>query len=157
MALALHWSSILSSVKEGLVSAQDLMTSNPVTVTPEASLAEVWDLMRDRGIRHVPVVDAGTLVGMLSDRDLAHLDLARLLTLEGAEALRRELSAPVVKVMTPDVVSVGPEAEMGEVVDLLLEHRVGAVPVVRPETGELIGIVSYVDVLRAVRDSLDAE
>jgi acetoin utilization protein AcuB len=139
------------------VSAQDLMTRNPVTVSPEATLAEVWDLMRDRGIRHVPVVEAGTLVGMLSDRDLAHVDLPRLLSLEGAEALRRELSVPVVKVMTPDVVAVGPEAEVGEVVDLLVEHRVGAVPVVQPETGELIGIVSYIDVLRAVRDLLDAE
>jgi acetoin utilization protein AcuB len=133
------------------------MTPNPVTVTPDVSLAEVWDLMRDRGIRHVPVVDAGVLVGMLSDRDLAHFDMARLLTLEGADALRREFSTPVVKVMSPDVIAVEPEAELGEVVDLLLEHRVGAVPVVRPETGELIGIVSYIDVLRALRDSLEEE
>jgi acetoin utilization protein AcuB len=133
------------------------MTPNPVTVTPDATLAEVWDLMRDRGIRHVPVVDAGTLVGMVSDRDLAHVDLPRLLTLEGADALRRELSVPVVKMMTPDVVAVGPDTEMEDVVDLLIEHRVGALPVVRPETGELMGIVSYIDVLRAVRDSLDTE
>jgi acetoin utilization protein AcuB len=133
------------------------MTPNPVTVTPDVSLAEVWDLMRDRGIRHVPVVDEGALVGMLSDRDLAHFDMTRLLTLEGADAFRRELSTPVVKVMSPDVIAVGPEAEVGEVVDLLLEHRVGAVPVVRPETGELIGIVSYIDVLRALRDSLKDE
>jgi acetoin utilization protein AcuB len=133
------------------------MTPNPVTVTPDVSLAEVWDLMRDRGIRHVPVVDEGALVGMLSDRDLAHFDMARLLTLEGADALRRELSTPVVKVMSPDVISVEPEAELGEVVDLLIEHRVGAVPVVRPETGELIGIVSYIDVLRVLRDSLEEE
>jgi acetoin utilization protein AcuB len=47
------------------------MTPNPVTVAPDATLAEVWDLMRDRGIRHVPVVDAGTLVGMVSDREWA--------------------------------------------------------------------------------------
>jgi acetoin utilization protein AcuB len=139
------------------MSAQDLMTPNPVTVAPDATLAEVWDVMRDRGIRHVPVVDGGTLVGMLSERDLAHLDLPRLLTLEGAEALRRELAIPVVKIMTPDVVAVGPDADMEEVVDLLIEHRVGALPVVRPETNELMGIVSYIDVLRAVRDSLDTE
>jgi acetoin utilization protein AcuB len=139
------------------MSAQDLMTPNPVTVTPDATLAEVWDLMRDRGIRHVPVVDAGTLVGMVSDRDLAHVDLPRLLTLEGADALRRELSVPVVKMMTADVVAIGPDTEMEDVVDLLIEHRVGALPVVGPETGELMGIVSYIDVLRAVRDSLDTE
>lgn len=136
------------------MSAQDLMTPNPVTVTSDASVAEVFDLMREREIRHVPVVDGSTVVGILSDRDLAHFDITRLLTVDGAEALRRELSTPVVKLMSPDVVVVGPEAELTEVIDLLLEHRVGAVPVVRPETGELIGIVSYVDVLEALRDSL---
>jgi len=136
------------------VSAQDVMTPNPVTVTSTATVAEVFDLMREQEIRHVPVVDDGTVVGILSDRDLAHFDITRLLTVDGAEALRRELSTPVVKLMSPDVVVVGPEAELTEVIDLLLEHRVGAVPVVRPETGELIGIVSYVDVLEALRDSL---
>jgi acetoin utilization protein AcuB len=59
--------------------------------------------------------------------------------------------------MSADVVAVGPEAELGAIVDLLIEHRVGAVPVVKPESGELIGIVSYVDVLAALRDSLDDE
>jgi acetoin utilization protein AcuB len=103
----------------------------------------------------VPVLDGAAVIGMLSDRDLAHFDVGRLLTVEGAEAVRRDLSMPIVKLMSPDVVAVEPEAELGDVIDLLLEHRVGAVPVVRPETGELIGIVSYVDVLEAVRDSLD--
>jgi acetoin utilization protein AcuB len=133
------------------------MTPNPVFATPDATVAEVWDLMRERAIRHVPVLDGGALVGMLSDRDLAHFDMAHLLTVEGAEKLRYELGIPVVKVMSADVVTVGPDAELGEIVDLLIEHRVGAVPVVKPESGELIGIVSYVDVLAALRDSLDDE
>ena len=139
------------------MSAQDLMTPNPVTVPSNASVAEVFDLMREQEIRHVPVVDGTTVVGILSDRDLAHFDITRLLTVDGVEALRRELSTPVVKLMSPDVIAVGPEAELVEVIDLLLEHRVGAVPVIRPETAELIGIISYVDVLEALRDSLVAD
>ena len=139
------------------MSAQDVMTPNPVTVTSDASVAEVFDLMRERGIRHVPVVDGTTVVGIVSDRDLAHFDLARLLMADGVETLRRELGTPVVKLMSPDVVVVAPEAELVDVIDLLLENRVGAVPVVRPATGELIGIISYVDVLEAVRDSLLAD
>ena len=135
--------------------AQDVMTPNPVTVPPQASAAEVWDLMRERAVRHLPVVDGGTLVGMLSDRDLAHFDLGRVLTVEGAEALRRELATPAIKVMSPDVITVEPEAELGEVIDLLVENRIGAVAVVRPETQELVGFVSYIDVLAAVRDLLE--
>jgi CBS domain-containing protein len=139
--------------------AQDVMTPNPTTVPPHASVAEVWDLMRERAVRHLPVVDRGALVGMLSDRDLAHFDLARLLTTatEGADALRRELGTPAVKVMSADVIAVNPEAELGEVVDLLVENRIGAVAVVRPETQELVGIVSYIDVLEALRDQLEVE
>ena len=139
------------------MSATELMTSNPVTVTPEATVAEVWDLMRERDIRHVPIVDGSGLIGMVSDRDLAHFDLARLFMTEGADAVRRELSTPIAKLMSTDVISVGPEADVAEIIDVLLQHRIGAVPVVRPETGDLIGIVSYVDVLDAVRDSLDED
>ena len=137
------------------MNARDLMTPDPVTATPEASVAEVWDIMRELEIRHVPVVEGGVLVGMLSDRDLSRLDIGRLLTVEGAEALRLELSTPVVKVMSSDVIAVNPETELGEIVDLLIEHRFGALPVVHPDTRELVGIVSYIDVLRGLQDSLE--
>jgi acetoin utilization protein AcuB len=137
------------------MSAYDLMTPNPVTVTPQASVAEVWDLMRELEIRHVPVVESGALVGMLSDRDLARFDIGRLLTVEGAEALRDALGTPVVKVMSSDVIAVNPETELDEIVELLIEHRIGAVPVVRADTREVVGIVSYVDVLQALQDSLE--
>jgi len=135
--------------------AEEMMTPNPVTVTPDISVAEAWDLMRERSIRHVPVLERGTLVGMLSDRDLAHFDMARLTAPESAEQLRRALSTPVGRVMSTDIVGVTPDAEVGEIVDLLVENRIGAVPVVRPDTQELIGIVSYIDVLEVVRDLVD--
>jgi acetoin utilization protein AcuB len=139
------------------VTAGDLMTPDPVTVPPEASIAEVWDLMRERDIRHVPVVQGGVLVGMLSDRDLGRLDIARALTSEGAEALRRELATAVVNVMSSDVIAVEPDTDLGEVVELLLEHRIGALPVVEPETREVVGIVSYIDVLRGLHAMLEGE
>jgi acetoin utilization protein AcuB len=137
--------------------ARDLMTPNPLTVSPQASVAEVWDLMRDADVRHVPVVQAEALVGMVSDRDLARVDVVRLLKVEGAGALREELATPIVRVMSADVIAVGPDADIGEVIDLLIDHRIGAVPVVREETREVLGIVSYVDVLRALQSALDED
>jgi CBS domain-containing protein len=139
------------------VIARDLMTPNPATVTPEATVAEAWDLMRELDIRHVPVVKDGNLVGMLSDRDLVYLDVGRVLAAEGVDAVRRELGTPVVKVMTSDVIFVESEAELGDVVELLIENKIGAVPVVRPETREVVGIVSYIDALRALQDLLEEE
>jgi CBS domain-containing protein len=135
--------------------ARDLMTPDPLTVTPQASIAEAWDLMRELAVRHVPVVEDGVLVGMLSDRDLARVSIAQVLRVEGADALREELKTPIVEVMSTDVISVEPETEVGEVIGLLLEHKVGALPVVELGTREVLGIISYVDVLRALQDLIE--
>ena len=137
------------------MTADDVMTPNPLTVTPEATVAEVWDLMSESEVRHLPVVDRGALVGMVSDRDLARFDIGRLVLAAGAEALRHELGTPVVKLMSSDVIAVNPETELDEIIELLVEHRIGAVPVVRPGSREVIGIVSYIDVLRAVQELLE--
>ena len=139
------------------MTARDVMTSNPITVGPDTALAEVWDVMRDADIRHVPVVQAGTLVGMVSDRDLATLDVARVLSADGAEALRRTLATPVLAIMSSDVIAAELEDDLDEIIDLMLEHKIGAVPIVRPDTREVVGIVSYIDVLRGMRDLIAEE
>ena len=127
------------------MTARELMTSNPTTVAPDASVAEVWDLMRELEIRHVPVVQDGALAGMVSDRDLGRLDITGM------------LATPIVNVMSSDVIVVEPDSELSEIVELLLDHKVGALPVIQPDTREVVGIVSYIDVLRAVQDRLEEE
>jgi len=135
--------------------AKDVMTPDPLTLTARATIEDAADLMRERNIRHVPVVDeGGVLVGMVSDRDLGALDLGRMIGDEGAEGVRRHLATPVASVMTPEVLTVGPDDDVEDLVDLMLENRVGAVPVVEGVAGRLVGIVSYVDLLRAFRDRL---
>lgn len=137
--------------------ARDLMTPDPLTVTPKTSLAEAWDLIREAEVRHLPVVEAGILVGMLSDRDLARVDMARLLKTHGANVLREALASPIIEVMTTQVVSVEPDTEIGDVIGLLIDHRIGAVPVTDAGTREVLGIISYVDVLRALQGVLEEE
>ena len=137
--------------------ARDVMTENPATVTTESTVLQAWDLMRELDVRHIPVVQDGALVGMLSDRDLAHLDVAHVLTVEGVDAARRELATAVVRIMRSDVVSVEPETDVSDVVDLLIEHKIGAIPVIRGGTREVVGIVSYIDTLRALQALLQDE
>ncbi|HUM16357.1 MAG TPA: CBS domain-containing protein [Candidatus Nitrosotalea sp.] len=137
--------------------ARDLMTPDVATVTPKTSIAEVWDLMREADIRHVPVVEGASLVGMLSDRDLARLDLVRVLNVQGVDALQQALATPVLSVMQPDVIFVEPDAEAIEVIDLLIDHKIGALPVVETGTRSVIGIISYVDVLRALQSRLEED
>ena len=59
--------------------------------------------------------------------------------------------------MSADLIAAEPETDVSELVTLLLEHKVGAIPVVTPDTRQLVGIVSYVDVLRVLQDMLEAE
>jgi len=139
------------------MTAHELMTPTPATITPRTTIAEAWDLMRDLDIRHLPVVDGEALVGMLSDRDLGSLDVGRLLTEEGADVLRRQLARPVVQTMSTDVVVAEPETEVSDLVTLFLEHKVGAIPVVIPDTRQIVGIVSYINVLRVLQDVLEPE
>jgi len=136
--------------------ARDLMTRNPVTLDSRATVGDAWDLMRENEIRHVPVVEGGILVGMLSDRDLGQFDIGRILDFDGAAAARAELARPVIDRMSADVIFVHAETEVSDVIDLLLEAKIGAVPVVRPDSREIVGIVSYVDILRALGHVLEA-
>jgi len=100
------------------------------------------------------VVEGRTLVGMVSDRDFGRMDMAGILASEGADALREELATPVVKIMSADVIWVDTEADLGDVVSLLIEHKVGALPIVSPGTRDVVGILSYIDVLKVLQLSL---
>jgi acetoin utilization protein AcuB len=128
--------------------AEDLMTAHPATVLATSPVREAVQMLQSLDIRHLPVVDEeGALVGMLSDRDLRALELPTFVGDEYVLTVRKALGAPVSSLMTTDVVSVDTEADVAEVIDLMLDNKIGAVPVVDAD-GELVGIISYVDILR---------
>lgn len=138
--------------------AQELMTENPMTITETASVADAMKTMADEGIRHLPVVRGSrseTVVGILSDRDLASLGVARVASAESFDELRARMSQPVSTLMTGGVITVDADTEVAEVIDLMLDEKLSAVPVVESGTARLVGIVSYVDVLKAARDLFD--
>lgn len=127
----------------------EVMTENPATVDASRSVREVLRELYELDVRHLPVVDNGQLVGIVSDRDMRAVTVPLL---DGGSG--DQLDQSISDLMSSDVVSVDPEMDLTEVVDLMIEHRIGAVPVVAPETQDLVGIVSYIDILKAARDSL---
>ena len=129
---------------------RDLMTKKPLSIQPTTTVGEALDLMSEADIRHLPVVDDGQLVGMISDRDMRHISWGSLFD-EGAA---RRFSAPVSSLMTGTVLRVGAESDVSEAVELMIEEKVGAVPVVDEGDGTLEGIISYVDVLKHAVDRL---
>ena len=120
------------------------------TVRSTVSIGEALSILKEVDARHLPVVDGRALVGILSDRDL--LELRNVL--DDPDADTSVLARAVSAYMSTDVASVDPETELAEAIDIMLERRVGALPVVQAETEILVGIVSYVDVLKAARELL---
>ena len=130
------------------MNANDILTENVMTVDQSTRVKDAIELLQRLDIRHLPVVSpTGELVGMVSDRDIRNSGTPFTLLPESTE----EDGETVVDLMSSNVVSVTPETELDEIIDLMIEHRIGAVPVVEAGTNELAGIVSYIDVLRAVR------
>lgn len=132
---------------------REVMTSDPVVVSPETSIEAVLLLMRERGIRHVPVVDADGIVGMVSDRDLTFIhSMPGVFTMLSPADVQGVLEEPVATIIKSrflvdrDVVTIGPDDEVARAVEALLMYRVGALPVV--EGDEVVGVVSVIDVLR---------
>lgn len=131
--------------------ALDIMTHGPMVVGRTATVQEVADVMFASEVRHVPVVERGTLLGMVSDRDLRSYVLPRAEQVLRADEAQARLSANVELVMRSDVLSVTTETPVADIIDLMLREKIGAVPVLHPASGELLGMVSYVDVLQIAR------
>jgi CBS domain-containing protein len=146
----------------------DIMSDDVVCVGPEATLREAIRLMLDNRVSGLPVVgDDGRVVGILTEGDLLHRSET------GTERHRHPwlefLIGPgraagdyvkthgrrVDEIMTREVVSVGPDASLDELVRLLEHRRIKRVPVLAD--GRLVGIVSRADLMAAVARALDAE
>lgn len=131
---------------------QDLMTPDPATINVTDSIAVAIDILNDLDIRHVPVLDNGVLVGMVSDRDLREFSLPTMVRFNNPDKASARLEAPVSEIMYADVLTVGSESDVLDVIQMMVDHKVGAVPVCDQIEGKLIGIVSYIDVLQAAED-----
>jgi len=134
--------------------AEDLMSKSPHVVAVTESIRQVMRKLTEADVRHLPVVDDGRLVGMVSDRDVRRLAQPLFELAPSSSARRDDLERPISALMSSDVISVHPETEADEVIDLMLEHGIGALPVTEADSLKLVGIISYVDVLQAARDVL---
>jgi CBS domain-containing protein len=132
----------------------DLMTNDPLTVTAAETIGKAEELMAENNIRQIPVVNGRELVGIVTDRDVrAFLNDALLAK---PEARERALKTEVGDIMTTEPLFVTPDDDLKDAVEMLIEQKFGAIPVVDEAEG-LVGIVSYVDVLRSYLERLQEE
>jgi acetoin utilization protein AcuB len=133
---------------------RELMTGALITVRPDTPVLDARHLMVQERIRHLLVTDErGELMGIVTDRDIK-LNLPSQATSLSVWELNHLLTRLTVgKVMTQSVITVGPDREARDAAQLMLDHTIGALPVV--DGGRLVGIVTETDLLRAFVKSAD--
>ena len=132
----------------------DVMTKNPLIVTPAETVAQADELMTENKIRQLPVVDGLALLGIVTDRDIRSFLSGSLLS--DPEAREKALNTPVREVMTREPLTLSPDDELEEAIELLIDEKIGGIPVVDEAEG-LVGIVTYVDVLQCFLNRLREE
>lgn len=144
--------------------ARDIMTPNPITIGPKASISEAVKILLEKKFNGLPVVDEnGGLLGVICQSDLVaqqqRLHLPSVFTLldgfiplpgwSKAEEAFKKMSALIVEeAMTPKPVTASPDTSLEDLASLMVRAKYYSLPVV--ENGRLVGIIGKEDILRTL-------
>lgn len=147
-----------------MMKAKEIMTKDVVTVGRDTTVRDLAKLFADRRISSVPVVDnEGLLIGIVSESDLIERDKPLhiptvisifdwVIYLESDKRFEKELQKmtgqTVADIFSQEVLTVGPEAPVSEVAELMTSKKVQAVPVV--EGRRVVGIIGRIDLVRTM-------
>ena len=121
---------------------REIMTKQPTTVEPDATLGEVATLMKQEDCGSIPVVEGGRLVGIVTDRDIVVRGIAA-----GADPKTQRVS----KVMSSDPVTVGPNDDIDAAEKKMADRQIRRLPVV--DGGKLVGLIVTAQIARAGNES----
>ena len=146
-----------------MIKAKDIMTTNPITVTPDMEIVNAAKTLLENRINGVPVVEKGKLIGIICQSDLIsqqkRFPMPSIFTfLDGFIPLQsnkdiekavKKIAATVVRdAMTPDPFSVTPDADIEEIAGLMVDKNFHTLPVVKD--GKLVGIIGKEDILKTL-------
>jgi acetoin utilization protein AcuB len=124
---------------------EDIMTPDPLTLLPTATVGEAYSLMRERGFRHVPVTEGALLLGVVSMTDIGHL---------GA-TVPELMTKPLHEVMTKKLVACKPEVTVAAAATMMASKKINCLLVC--VDAKLVGIVTTYDLLDALARNLRDE
>jgi len=126
------------------------MTKNVVTADANTTLPEAHQIMMDNNIRRLPIVEKGDrLVGIVTLGDVRGAQPSEATSLSVWEMNYLLANLKLKKIMTPNPLTIGPEATIGEAARLMLENKVSGLPVV-DDDGKILGIITESDIFSMV-------
>jgi acetoin utilization protein AcuB len=133
---------------------KDVMQTDVTSAPLGTPVQEAFEIMRDGGFRHLPVLDdTGKVAGILSDRDLRSVGAIYKDEATGTEDFLVTEDTTVDKIMASKPFSVSPDDPVSFAIDIIREKRIGCLIV--SKGGDLLGILSYLDLLNALKGVLD--
>ena len=127
---------------------RDWMTTSPATITPKTSLSDAHRLMKQKKVRRLPVVENGRLVGIVALSDVLEAEPSGATTLSIYELNYLLAELKVDKIMKHNVITVEPSTTIREAARIMLENKIGGLPVL--ENGNLVGIITESDIFRMI-------
>ncbi len=132
---------------------RERMTANPVVVHPDTSFEDALQLLREKKIRRLPVVDkGGTLVGIVVEKDLLYASPSPATSLSVFEVHYLLSKLQVKDVMTKRVITVGEDCPLEEAARIMIDHKIGSLPVVRGK--QVVGIITETDIFKIMVEAL---
>ncbi|MBN1993887.1 MAG: CBS domain-containing protein [Anaerolineae bacterium] len=128
---------------------RDHMVSPPITVAPDMPFQDALKLMQENRFRRLPVVDKkGKLIGIVSERDLLYASPSPATTLSVWELTYVLSKIQVDELMTKEVVTTSPDTPIEDAASLMVEKKVGGLPVVDGDY-KPVGIITDRDIFKA--------
>lgn len=126
---------------------KDVMSQVLITLQRNDKLSVADDLMKQKRIRHIPILDeSGKLCGIVTQRDLFHGTLLKALGY-GSHLEQKMLESILIKeAMTNEVQSTSPESSLAEAARVMLDEKIGCLPVVNQD--KLVGLLTEADFLK---------
>lgn len=140
-------------MKENLV--KNWMTAETIVASPDTTLPEAHNMMSQHNIRRLLVMDGGKLVGIVTRGDVRGAEPSEATSLSIFEVNYLLSRLTLDKIMTTDMVTVGPDDPVGKAANLMAEKKVSGLPVV--EGDKLVGIITESDIFRMIVEEWKAE
>ena len=129
------------------------MTPHPIVVHLDTSFEDALQLLREKKIRRLPVIDKqGNLVGIVVEKDLLYASPSPATSLSVFEVHYLLSKLQVKDVMTKRVITVGEDCPLEEAARIMVDHKIGSLPVLRDK--KLVGIITETDIFKIMAEAL---